>query len=57
MADACPEGSFSANIEGQGTYDEQRLECELKDGLLKFETTYFSYEILEYIVKLLGCNF
>nr|MBQ4456420.1 hypothetical protein [Clostridia bacterium] len=47
MADACPKGSFSAGIEGEGTYDVQSLNCELKDGLLNIDTTYFSYEIFE----------
>lgn len=44
MADICPEGSFRANIAGEGTYDSQSLDCELKDGLLAIETHFIDCE-------------
>lgn len=42
-----PTLSFKANINGNRTYDDQSLDCELKDGILTIDTYYKSYEDAE----------
>ena len=58
MAKAAPNASFEAGIEGFTSYTEQKLDCELKDGILHISTFFMSNEegpeaYIEYFMELL----
>ncbi len=42
MSEAVPTAAFSAEITGSGSYEEQSLICELKDGMLNIKTYFKS---------------
>ena len=44
LAEAFPQGTFIAEISGNGQYEVQNLKCELKDGMLGIETFFESNE-------------
>ncbi len=44
LAEAFPQGAFTAEISGSGQYEVQNLKCELKDCMLGIETFFESNE-------------
>jgi hypothetical protein len=44
LAEAFPQGAFTAEISGYGQYEIQNLKCELKDSILNIETFFESSE-------------